>query len=112
MFKHLWLLHFLISFGIALLIAVLMGQHQASSFAIGASLVSLNLFSHYFAWNLIFKKKFIALGVVIIVFKYAFLGLIVYLLSLISWIVPAYVALGLATLSIAAIFFGKLFDKE
>ena len=55
-------------------------QVDAVSFGIGSFLMLINLLLMAWAWSRIFAKKSVALAAGVIVFKYAILGLIIYLL--------------------------------
>lgn len=85
------------------------------SYAAGGALVSGNFFTLGSILNFIFKKKLIALMVLVIVFKYAILGIIIYVLVKQSWLIPLWFAAGVSSMMmgslIYAITFG-FFDKS
>jgi hypothetical protein len=55
------------------------------SYLFGASVVLINLLLHSFVWTQMFRKKLVALGMFIIVFKYAILGAIIYTILRLPW---------------------------
>jgi hypothetical protein len=55
---------------------------------------------------MVFQKKLIALAVLIIVFKYAILGIIIYLLVKQSWLLPLWFAGGVSSMMVAALIYG------
>lgn len=71
---------------------------KLASFAIGWGIGTLNLVLIGLFWALAFKKKFIALLVLIIVLKYAFLAILIYKLTTLSWLDPLVLASGLLSL--------------
>lgn len=76
---------------------------EAKSYLFGAGLILLSFMLMGFAWNFIFKQKFIALSGSVIVFKYAILGIITYKVVSLPWINLLWFAMGLSTLVIPAI---------
>ena len=68
------------------------------SFALGALIVLGNVLVTAWAWRLIFRKKLVALASGVIVFKYAILGTIIYLLVRSGKISVAWMAAGLSVL--------------
>lgn len=86
-----------------LLLAFFYAPQQALSFAVG-SFIILTSFSFFgLGFGMIFQKKLIALAVLIIVFKYAILGIIIYTLVRLSWFDPLWFALGVASFMISAL---------
>lgn len=73
-------------------------SNKLASFAIGWAVGTLNLLLIWVFWDLAFKKKFIALLVLIIVLKYAFLAVLIYKLTTLSWLDPLVLAAGLLSL--------------
>lgn len=73
-------------------------SHKFASYAIGWLVGTLNLLLIWIFWDLAFKKKFIALLVLIIVLKYAFLAVLIYKLTTLSWLDPLVLAAGLLSL--------------
>jgi hypothetical protein len=66
----------LVAGGAALALGV--STQAAISYLLGAALIFFNLVLLIWVWSQILKKKFIALNVSIIVFKYAIFGFIIY----------------------------------
>lgn len=54
-------------------------QQEAFSFTVGTILCFTNILVMFWAWRLIFRKKFVALAASVIVIKYAILCLIIYI---------------------------------
>lgn len=108
----LWSLHFTFCSILGALLWHFTGQERSASFLVGALLVNVNLLSHALAWALIFRKKLIALGVSIVVSKYAIIGVLIYLLGKQEWFNPNFFVLGIATLSLAAIVYGVLLNTR
>lgn len=115
MLAILWSFHFAFCSALGAALWHYFGQERCASFLVGAILVNLNLLSHGLAWALIFRKKLIALGVSIVVSKYAIIGVLIYLLGKREWFNPNFFVLGIATLSISAAVYGVLqstFNEE
>ncbi|MBK9324675.1 MAG: hypothetical protein IPM97_17305 [Bdellovibrionaceae bacterium] len=89
-------------------------RHSAESFFSGGLLIAINFIFLGFAWNLVFRKKLVALSVLIIVFKYAILGVIIYQLVKQTWLLPFWFAAGVASMMIASLIFATTagFFKE
>lgn len=80
MFKKLLTIQLFIS-GIAVLVVLALDtQHNSMSAVVGSVLMTMNLAVLVETWRRIFLKKSIALAVTAIVFKYAILGTIIYLI--------------------------------
>jgi hypothetical protein len=60
-------------------------ERSGLAFLFGSSLVLLNLVLHGFVWSRMFRKKLVALGLFVIVFKYAILGAIIYTILRLPW---------------------------
>lgn len=65
-----------------------------------------------FYWSLIFRKKFIALSVGVIVFKYAILGVMVYFAILKGWVSPLAFSLGIGMIAPAALIYAMIEKKD
>ncbi|MGZ3742260.1 MAG: hypothetical protein ACXWRE_00400 [Pseudobdellovibrionaceae bacterium] len=76
------------------------------SYFSGALTVAGNFILLGSAMNLVFRKKLIALSVLIIVFKYAILGVIIYHLIKQSWMHSFWYAAGVASLMIGSLIYG------
>lgn len=61
-----------------------------------------------FVWSRLLKKKLIALGLLIIVTKYALLGVVLYKTFDIAWVEPLFFALGVGSFGLAAAVFGMV----
>jgi hypothetical protein len=94
-----------------LLLAVTDTLHNALSYAVGVGIVLFNVITLFFVWSRFLRKKFIALALGIIVFKYAILGLIIYRLLHTSWLSPIWFCVGLGSLMLGSLIFA-LFGPE
>lgn len=88
-----------------LLIGFFNAKHGAYSFLAGSGLVFLSVFLLGIGWGLIFQKKLIALAIGIIVFKYAILGVIIFTVVKLSWFMPLWFVMGVASFMFSAIYF-------
>lgn len=92
------------------------GPHYSDvSFASGGLVVAANFILLGLGWNLVFRKKLIALSVLIIVFKYAILGIIIYQLVKQNWLLPLWFAAGVASIMLGSLIYGLtlgLFKEE
>lgn len=79
-------------------------QH-AISFMIGSFVILMSVFLLRLGYGLIFQKKLIALAIVIIVFKYAILGIIIFTLAKLTWFNPLWFSLGVASFILSAILY-------
>lgn len=86
-------------------------MQNAASYATGVLVVLFNVATLYFVWSRILRKKFIALALGIIVFKYAILGLIIYRLLHTEWLSAIWFSVGLSTLMLGSLIFA-LFGPE
>lgn len=68
------------------------------SFIIGSILASLQLGVMIWSWQRILAKKSIALVGAVIVFKYAFLGILIFRLLSQHWVDPLWFLVGLGTM--------------
>lgn len=82
-------------------------MNSAASFAAGSFIVLINVLFWAFSISRLVKKKLIALSVVLIVFKYAILGVIVYELLSYPWIDKLWFCVGLGSLVVSALFFAS-----
>lgn len=69
---------------------------EAESFAVGAMVSALNLVTLVYSWPRILAKKQVALSVGVIVFKFAILGWIIYVVATSQVFHLGWVAAGLA----------------
>lgn len=87
-------------------LALFGAQQYVASFVGGGLVVTLNFILIGFGWKMVFQKKRVALAVLIIVFKYAILGFIIYLLVKQPWLLPLGFAAGVASIMIASLIYG------
>lgn len=78
-------------------VALSNSPHNGLSFLVGGLLIFVNFVFLSSGWSLIFKKKLIALAVLLIVIKYAILGIIIYHAVRDSWVEPVWFALGISS---------------
>jgi hypothetical protein len=90
--------------GTALLIKYAAAR-QAYSYFSGSALLFSSFLFYSIGWSLIFKKKLVALAVVIIVFKYAIFAIIIFSIVDQPWFAPLWFAAGVTTFIIPAISF-------
>lgn len=81
-------------------------QHKISSFLTGSLVVGGNFILGAVGWKLVFRKKLIALAILIIVFKYAILGVIIYHFVKQSWMQPVWFAAGVTSMMMASLIYG------
>jgi len=89
-------------------------KESAASYFSGSILILANVTVLTIAWSFITQKKFVALAVSVIVFKYAILGVIIYRLLKYSWLDPMWMSIGLGSLLLTTILFGllQILNKE
>lgn len=75
------------------------------SYLFGAGLVLFNAALLGTLWDRLLKKKLVALGLFIIVFKYAILAAIIYWILHISWVSILWFVAGISSLMVAAVVF-------
>lgn len=68
------------------------------SYLVGSLLMLTNFLLLYWLWRVLLFKKVIALALILIVFKYAILGFLIYKTLTASWNNPLAFSLGLLTL--------------
>lgn len=86
-----------------LLLGLFAAPQRSGSFISGALVILLSFWMFGVAWSLIFGKKLVALAIVIIVFKYAILGIIIYKLVGLPWFDTLWFALGVASFVLSAL---------
>ena len=74
--------------------------------------MGINVALMVFCWSLIFRKKFIALSIGVIVFKYAILGVMIYFAILKGWVSPLAFSLGIGMVVPAALIFAMTSKKD
>jgi len=85
-----------------LLIGLLYDWRAALSYGVGALFVLGNSALSSWLWGRLLQKKLVAVGLVIIVFKYAILGAILYRILQQESISPLWFSLGIANLVLVA----------
>jgi hypothetical protein len=80
------------------IIALALSTQQAISYNIGAALILANLIIVTWVWSQILQKKFVALSVSIIVFKYAIFGFIIYKILGLPNVDSVWFSVGLSTM--------------
>lgn len=70
--------------------------HKFLSFVMGAGIMTLNLALMLFGWDRVLNKKLVALGLPVIVLKYALLGFFLYFALRTSWLNLTLFSMGLA----------------
>ncbi len=95
-----------------LVIAELLGKDGAVSYAIGSSLIFFNVAALGFVWFHVIQKKLIALSLMIIVFKYAILGVIIYKLLSLPWVQQGWLCVGLGSLLISTLIYAVFSPKK
>lgn len=94
--------YLLVHFGWTIIIAILCllsGQSDfILSYLVGSLLMATNFLLLYWLWRILLFKKVIALALILIVFKYAILGFLIYKTLTSAWNNPLAFSLGLLTL--------------
>src|SRR3989338_1701957 len=85
----------------AVVLFIKLGPAAANSCLLGGLIMLLNLLGFYYTWRLVFKKKSAFLAALIIGFKYILIGLLLWQMSLIEWLHPGGLIIGLSSLVIA-----------
>lgn len=102
------LIQSVLTFAPAGIIYALWGNKSAASYFTGSFLLYFNTLVLTFAWSLITKKKLVALPVMLIVIKYAILGVIIYQILNQEWLSYLEFFLGLGSLILTVVIFGLL----
>jgi len=89
-----------------------MTTHSIISFLCGFSVMTVNIGLMVLCWHLILRKKFIALSVGVIVFKYAILGMMVYYAIHKDWVTPLAFSLGIGMVIPAALIYFVLEKRD
>jgi hypothetical protein len=103
--KKMSLFQLVLTLGGSALLWWLKDQYDALSFLVGGCVILFSFISWGLGMSFIFQKKFIALSICIIVFKYAILGVIIYWLVRQGWLHTLWFALGVASFTITALFY-------
>ena len=110
--KMVFLAQFILLLAGTSVLALLVGWREASSYGSGAVMMGLNLGILAWLWGRIVKKKQIALALVVIVFKYAILGLILYKILSSPWLEPIWFCVGIGTLMVSLFAVTLMTDTE
>lgn len=113
MIKNIAIAHFALAVLISF-IGYFMNENAALTFVLFSGLLSLNLILLYMLWRVIIFKKSIALGLLIIIFKYPIIAYILWLLSKVSWILPIGILMALMVfvMSIAGVVLWNHANKQ
>ena len=104
--KKLSLIQIILTILGTLLLLLFKNQYDALSFFVGGLVIGLSFLSWGLAMGFIFQKKFVALSIGIIVFKYAILGVIIYHFVKQSWMQPFWLSAGVATMMFGSLTYG------
>ena len=85
---------------------------QSLSFGLGGLIMFANVALLAFVWDRILRKKFVALGILTIVTKYAFLGLVLYKALELPWVDGLYLSFGVGSFVIAASIYGLIGPRD
>lgn len=113
--KLFFFLFFVLGLISALIVANVGTGNQLKSFTLGEISVFINVLLLSLGWRMIFQKKFIALAIGVIVFKYAILGIFVYQVIKIWNLSAKFFCLGFSILLPVVLVYGFLksrFDKN
>lgn len=78
---------------------------QVGGVLVGVALASANTLLLVWGWGRIFQKKSIAIAALVIVFKYALFGSLIYLVITKRWVDPVGFAIGLGVVIPAMVWF-------
>ncbi len=79
--------------------------NHANSYLWGSLTILLSFSVMGLGYGLIFRKKLVALGGSLIVFKYAILGIIIFTLVKLDWFSSIWFAMGVASFIVSAIYY-------
>lgn len=88
MIKQIAQVQILLSLVAAVILLIFASQAAAISCLIVSALLLINLFGLYMFWKVVFFKKSIALGLLIIIFKYPLIALVLWQMSQQTWVHP------------------------
>jgi hypothetical protein len=111
-YKRLILIHSVATALVALAGFALGGVHQALSVLLGSALLSLSV--GFMAWSIgrILAKKSVALASGVIVIKYLILGVVLYWMTLQTWISLPWIGAGVVTVLITSVFYSLTTKDE
>lgn len=87
-----------LSIVLILIIGALTSIQHATSFAVGAGIITLNWFAISFSWKRLLAKKSVALATGVIVIKWAIFGAICIVLGRQNWVDSTWLILGVSTI--------------
>lgn len=96
----------------AALLWIFSTPQNTASYAAGSAVVLLNFVFLSTGWSLIFRKKWVAVAVAIIVIKYAILGVLLYSLIHQPWLDLLWFAVGVASFVGTALIFAMRTSGE
>ncbi len=79
--------------------------NHANSFVWGSLTILLSFSFMGIGYGLVFQKKLVALGISLIIFKYAILGIIIFTLVKLDWFSSIAFAMGVASFIVSAIYY-------
>ncbi len=92
----------------SVLVLAMSDIYAALSMLLGCLTIFLSFISWGISMSMIFRKKFIALSLCIIVFKYAILGIIIYWVVRQGWMQLIWFILGIASFAITSLTYAIL----
>ncbi|MFN7728915.1 MAG: hypothetical protein ACK5P7_07145 [Bdellovibrio sp.] len=107
---------FLIQLGLLVVGAALAGWlvswDAALSYGIGCLFVFASAGLSAWLWGRLIAKKLVAVALLIIVFKYAIFGIILYKILLTSWVQPLWFSAGIGNIVLAALLAALTTDDD
>lgn len=88
MIKNIAIVNLILTFCICALFLIFLNQNVAISCLVTSILLIINLVGLYIFWRIVFFKKSIALGLLIIIFKYPLIAFCLWQMSRQSWVQP------------------------
>jgi hypothetical protein len=79
--------------------------NHANSYLWGSLTILISFTLMGLGYGLVIQKKLVALGVSLIVFKYAILGIIIFTLTKLDWFSSIWFAMGVASFIVSAIYY-------
>ncbi|WP_413559210.1 hypothetical protein [Bdellovibrio sp. HCB209] len=79
--------------------------NHANSYLWGSLTILISFALMGLGYGLVFRKKLVALGISLIVFKYAILGIIIFTLVKLDWFSSIAFAMGVASFIVSAIYY-------
>lgn len=88
MIKKIATLNLIFSLAISTVLLIFLNQNAAISCVFTSILLVLNMAGLYIFWQIVFLKKSIALGLLIIIFKYPLIAYCIWQMSKQNWVSP------------------------